>query len=200
MTDVLAAGGWRNNAEMIADIARLGWIDSPVLDLTYGLGKFWDKHRPAELVANDLDPKRGDFTEDARQPPHQWWDRFQAVVYDPPYRLAGRRDQGFDDRYGLLEPTTRAEMLELIVRGSQGAARCTAVGGRCFVKCQAMINGGTYTDQPRIVQDAIEALPDEKFVLEGRFYLITRPRKQPAGRVQRTPRNNVSQLVAFRRV
>src|SRR5690606_27767225 len=43
---VLAAHRWRNNAEMIADVAKLGYITGDVLDTTYGRGGFWTVYMP----------------------------------------------------------------------------------------------------------------------------------------------------------
>ena len=38
---VFTATRWATNAEMIEDVARLGYLDGSVLDVTYGLGTFW---------------------------------------------------------------------------------------------------------------------------------------------------------------
>jgi hypothetical protein len=57
VSDIQAIGGWRDNAEMIADVARLGYLPEPVLDMTHNAGRFWRVYRPTLLVTNDLDPQ-----------------------------------------------------------------------------------------------------------------------------------------------
>lgn len=54
----MAIGGWANNAELIADCARLGYLRSDwlTLDPTYGNGRFWtfpDGYIPATLTKKD---------------------------------------------------------------------------------------------------------------------------------------------------
>ena len=36
MLEILSVGKWKNNAELIAEVATLGHLDGTVLDLTYG--------------------------------------------------------------------------------------------------------------------------------------------------------------------
>jgi hypothetical protein len=52
---VAAAKRWPTNAHLIADVARLGYLDGRVIDVTYGEhGGFWKVWRPEHLVAHDL--------------------------------------------------------------------------------------------------------------------------------------------------
>ncbi len=196
--EVLAAGGWKNNAELIAEVARLGWLDGRVLDLSYGLGKFWTEFRPDSLVANDLNPDKGDHHHDARNPPFEWHQSFDAVVWDPPYRMHGRPDTKMGHQYGIDVARTKDDILDLIGNGTVGASKCVAAGGWLHVKCQNMINGSTYIDQARYVIDTVAALGD--FEYRAPWYLMARPIPQPAGRRQLNPRNNVSQLLSFHRL
>ena len=52
---IYSATAWRNNSELIADVARLGYIEGTVLDVTYGLGNFWNE-RVAQVRALALLP------------------------------------------------------------------------------------------------------------------------------------------------
>jgi hypothetical protein len=53
---VLAVAAWPTNAELIADVARLGYIRGRVWDATYGRGVWWKLYRPACLLASDIAP------------------------------------------------------------------------------------------------------------------------------------------------
>lgn len=52
------AHNWPTNADLIADVAKLGYLDGPVLDTTYGEGTFWKMWRPNDLTACDIDPAK----------------------------------------------------------------------------------------------------------------------------------------------
>lgn len=80
---IFAATPWRNNAELIRDIAELGYIkkDDYTLDPTYGRGKWWDLWRPDNLVIHDLYTVDG---VDFRELPEADG-TFDVVAYDPPY-------------------------------------------------------------------------------------------------------------------
>lgn len=90
MTDssVRAIGMRINNAELIADLAELGYLSGRVLDPTYGLGRFWNQHRPDDLTAVDIDPRRGVIRADFRSLPFSD-NTFNACTFDPPYKLNG---------------------------------------------------------------------------------------------------------------
>jgi len=194
----MAAGGWATNAELINDVSRLGWIGDEVLDLSYGLGKFWSDWQPTFLTRNDLDPDKGDFSHDARMIPPEWLARFDTTVWDPPYRMSGRPDNVMGNRYGIDVPRSAKEIIDLLVAGTRSAVVCTRGEGTVLVKCQNTINGGRYIDQERFVIAAATGTSDDVELI-GRFLLVTNPQKQPEDREQKTPRNNVSALLAFRR-
>jgi len=62
-----------------------------VLDMTYGKGVFWKKmeNLPYDVVKNDLDPERGDFSFDFTRLPEEWAEWYDVVVLDPPYLGVG---------------------------------------------------------------------------------------------------------------
>jgi hypothetical protein len=189
--DVLAVGQWRTNAELMRDVARLGYLDGEVLDLTFGEGNFWGAHTPDLLVSNDRheDADLGcDFT---RLPmPDDWCD---TVVFDPPYRMSGRRDRGeFDQRFGLAEYRSNTDILGDLEAGAvEGLRVCRRY---LLVKCQDQVNGGRVRWQTDIVTRAVESRGGFKV---DRFEFVTRPRPQPEGRRQLTSRRNHSTLLVF---
>lgn len=200
--DILAADpAITTNGQLMAAVDRLGWLGRDVLDLTYGLGKFWTEVEPVALLANDANPEKGTTSHDVLTPiPDLWALGFDSVVYDPPYRMSGKPDNAMGDRYGIDVARTRDQIIELLQVGTVFARGCTRPGGTFFVKCQNTQNSGRYINQEQIVIDAAMSsafAPDVELL--GRFLLITKPQKQPANREQRTPRNNVSALLAFRR-
>ncbi len=73
---------------LIADVERLGYLPGTVLDPTYGLGNFWNVYRPAQLTGCDIDPEKSPigYSVDFRKLPFGDGE-FDAVVFDPPYRL-----------------------------------------------------------------------------------------------------------------
>lgn len=190
--DVLAVGTWRNNAALIADVARLGYLDGTVLDATHGEGTFWRDWQPAQLTTNDLH-KPADLNADYRYLPFPARS-FDAVVFDPPYKLSGTPALGtFDHRYGIEHPTSCADRLDDI---TAGAVECYRVARRhLLVKVQDQVAGGQVRWQTDLVTRAVEAHGGVKV---DRFDLPSTPRPQPGGRPQRTARRNASQLLVFK--
>lgn len=190
--EVLAIGQWRNNAELIADVAQLGYLDGIVLDATFGEGSFWKAWTPHELYTNDL-YKPADSAHDYRAFPFS--DAlFDAVVFDPPYRMSGRRDRGeFDQRFGLTEYRGNDEILSDLV---DGAVECYRVCRRyLLVKCQDQVNGGRVRWQTDLITSAVEGVGGRKI---DRFDFTSRSvRPQPSGRRQLTARRNHSTLLVF---
>jgi hypothetical protein len=139
---VLAATAWADNAAMVLDCARLGYLREEwrTLDPTYGKGNWWTRWHPNELVTHDLAIDGVDF----RELPHKDGE-FQAAVFDPPYIAQGGRDtsttQNFLNRFGLVDvPKTTKGVQELINAGLSEVARVTR--GFILVKCKDYVNGG----------------------------------------------------------
>lgn len=101
MTKPILTAKKGTNADLFPDILELyAPPGARVLDMTFGNGVFWKNVGPRnyELVKNDIDPHRGDCSYDFRDLPKGWSAIFDAVVFDPPYKMTGAT-QG-DDRYG----------------------------------------------------------------------------------------------------
>lgn len=165
---------YRDNAELISHVARLGYLDGHVLDATYGEGTFWKDFKPDFLVTNDL-----------YKPADNAWDfldlpcrdgAFDSVVYDPDYKLNGTPALAeMDARYGVGEDmVNRTKRLDKM---SVGAIECYRVCRRfLLVKCMDMVEGGKNRWQTDIVTRAIEDVGGEKV---ARFLLHYVPMQQP---------------------
>ena len=196
-TPVMAAHAWPTNAHMIEDVARLGYLRKEwrTLDPTYGRGNFWTRWRPDALVTSDI------LTGvDFRHLPHDDG-AFQAVVFDPPYKLNGTPSNP-DIRYGVGEKATRKERMDLIFDGLDECWRVLRHGGMLLVKCQDQVCGGKVRWQTDDITQQLAFLGMEK---TDRLDFLTTPRPQPArtradGEVsgQHHARRNYSTLLVFR--
>jgi hypothetical protein len=187
----------RNNADLIADAARLGWFDGAVLDATFNAGRFWRKYWPSDLTTNDLDPSFGaDLCLD-------WTDAgfaervgrtFDAVVFDPPYKLSGTPRLASDWTYGRGEKRPSDKVIDDLFLGLWNCARVVKPNGLLLVKVQDAVSGGKVVS---LTSKVIEAVGSAGWAQVGMLHLVTAPRKQP--RRQVTPRNNMSTLLVFRK-
>lgn len=187
---VLAATAWRNNAELIVACRQLGYLgdDLTTLDPTYGRGKFWALWRPAFLVAHDLLTVDGvDFR--ALPEPDE---SFDAVVFDPPYKLNGTPTESVDERFGVHVVATRAERMQLCLDGIDECARVVKRDGTLLVKCQDQVNGGRVRWQSREFADRAES---HGMRLVDQLLLLTRPRPQPHARQMHAARNYSTMLI-----
>lgn len=188
---------WPTNADLIADVAELGYIGERVLDLSYGRGVFWRKWKPKTLISNDID------TTTAAQHNHDvtvgmplvWLDNFDTVVWDGPYRLSGKRDHPMDERYGTGgDYRSVKDTQTLLEAGVAQAFACTHEGGTVLVKAQNQVSGGKKRWQVRNLAVYAESCGGIQI---DEFWMISSPRKQPPGRGQKTARSNASCLMVF---
>ena len=197
MTRIDAAQRWPTNAHLIEDVHRLGYLRDTdvVLDPTYGEGKWWTRWRPPALIATDIDPSKSpdspeDFTALSFGP-----DTFDAVAFDPPYRLNGRPDPGFDLKYGTHMRAGWPERHALIRDGITECVRVLRPGGVLLVKCQDQVCGGRVRWQTHEFTDHAEEqgtrLVDSLLMIGGR--------PQPPGRRQVHANHNYSTLLIIRK-
>lgn len=197
MTEVLAYDVTRrNNARLMVDCRQLGYLsnDEVILDVTYGLGAFWNEWRPARLTGHDLIATNApdgpmDFTA------LDYSDRTaDVVVFDPPYKLNGTSAHPSDDRYGVGgEYSSVKDRLDLIRRG---LAECARVARRrVLVKCQDQVNAGRIVWQTHMV---VVEMAGHGWRLEDRLE-VHGYRPQPAGRSQQHARRTSSSLLVFER-
>jgi len=192
-----------SNGQLIAKVARLGYLggsDTPVLDVTYGRGKFWTLYRPANLYA----PAGHDFTQMV-----DYDTTFPVVVFDPPYISTGNRATStiddFYDRYGLGETNLAGwkAIRGLIERGLTEMARLLADNGFLLVKCMDYVESGRKVWNTFHV--AAYAQDQLHLRLVDRFHHVTgggaQPLTNPDGtpREQKTAREVSSMLLVFTR-
>lgn len=200
MGEVLAIGQHSNNAQLIEDAAQLGYLDGLVLDPTYGEGKFWSRFRPTDFATNDLH-KPADLSYDFCNVGLND-DTFDAVVFDPPYKLAGKRDDGgltdgditMEGRYGTGgEYVPTRKVAELLVCGTQEACRLS----RRFVlvKCMDQVASGRVHWQTDDVTAAAAACGFRK----ADSFMLKRSRAQDLKRRQVHARRNYSTLLVFKK-
>lgn len=194
---VLAATAWPTNAELIRDVAELGYlrVDVPTLDPTWGFGTWWKLWRPHQLTASDLDASLSptgtsvDFTD----LPHGD-DTFGAVAFDPPYKLNGTSSTT-DDRYGVGgKYVSERGRRRLILDGLDECARVLSPKGYLLVKVMDQVSGGKVRWQTDVVTHHAETLGLTKVDA----FLFPSYRPQPDGRSQAHARRNYSTLLVFR--
>lgn len=194
---VLAIQKWKSNAELIAACAELGYLRTEwaTLDTTYGHGTFWKLWRPEVLVGCDIDEAKSPygFSVDFTKLP--WGDgEWDAVVFDPPYKLNGRPDPAIDARYGVAERSTWQDRMRLII---DGAVECSRVlgDGYLLVKCQDQVVSGHKVWQ---TDEVTRILYCQGLMKVDRFDLLSY-RPQPEGRRQVHAHSCSSQLLVFKR-
>jgi hypothetical protein len=185
----------RSNAQLMADCRRLDYLPSPVLDLTWGRGRFW-RH----LDLDDLDVRGNDWDERlaceyhddfraTRWPDNQW----PTVVFDPPYRHGGTPSTAdFDDRYGLSEYRSPTDLRALAADGLTEALRIASE--IVLFKTQDHVSSGVL--QP-LVAEGIEVASQHGAVLLDSLHVLG-GRAQPSGRRQVRARHSYSTLLVFK--
>lgn len=198
MTDVLSTFNWPTNADMIADVAKLGYLDGTILDLTYGEGNFWTKFKPNDgrqrgprlLYKNDLYKQVG-FAYDYTNMP--FGDNyFDNTVLDPDYKMTGTPSTPkMDFAYGTDRPMRYQDRLTNIEMGAREALRiCSRYA---LIKCQDQIVSGNLCLQTLAVIRAVNQDPFDW------FNFLQDPRPQPKGRRQVHARRNYSTLLVFKK-
>lgn len=201
-TPVLAATRWPSNAEMVADLARVGHLRTTdrIIDPTYGRGTWWKLWRPEELRGSDIDPAKSptmtsiDFT----ALPYDD-DSFDAAAFDPPYIAEqGHKSTSaeFGDRYGIAGDARRPEHTQArIDAGLTELARVVRRYGRIVVKAMDYTNGRTFF--PGAYYTTAHALSIGLRMVD-RLEHLRQPGPTPNdGTTQHTARRNYSTVLVF---
>ncbi len=198
VTPILAAQSWSSNAELIADVHRLGylWDDWSTLDPTYGRGTWWKLWRPVALACHDKDLDGTDFRKLNYADGH-----FDAVAYDPPYcSKGGRKTSGIpemDDRYGQDDaPATPTLVQGLINDGLTEMFRLVRPGGIVLCKTMNYVSSGKLWLGTFLTHQHAQYLGFKTFdVLDH----IGGAGPQPDGRRQVHARHNSSTMFVFKK-
>lgn len=192
---IRAAHKWPSNAEMIADVAKLGYINGLVLDPTYGEGVFWKVFRPEGLIWTDIKEDNAWHKQDFTDMP--WGDEwFDTVVFDPPYKLNGTPSEP-DVRYGVGEPERWQDRVTLCHEGGRECIRVLKGGGHLLWKTMDQVCSGKVR---WLTWAAMDIASHRGCELVDRFDLLHEPRKQPGGRRQVHAARCYSTLLVFRKV
>ena len=198
VSEIMAVGQWPTNGDLILDVVELGYLykSDLVLDPTYGLGVFWRKWKPNNLVASDLDPEKSPTGQsvDFCNLPHPDGE-FDAVVLDPPYKLNGTPSTP-DERYGVDVVRSWQDRHRLIRDGITEGVRVLRSGGVLLLKCQDQVCSGKVRWQT--IEFANHAASCGGMTLEDVF-MPTGHRPQPGGRRQLHARRNYSSLMVFQK-
>jgi hypothetical protein len=168
-----------SNGVLIAAVARLGYLDGPVLDLTFGRGAWWTRYQP-----NDLTKFIGDFTAtgmvDGCAP---------VICYDPPYISTGTRATStipdFYDRYGIGNLSGWQAIRKFMEAGLDECARILAPGGHLLMKCMNYTESGQKVWNVHHFADHGRALGLQ---LVDEFVHVTGGGAQPALNLDGSPR------------
>lgn len=186
---LFAAQAWPTNAVLIKDCARLGYLEGRVLDVTYGKGRWWTVWRPDDLTTHDLKTDGVDF----RELPHPN-KSFDAIAFDPPYKLNGTPTVKVDEPYGVDVVSTRQERHQLIRDGMKECDRVLAPQGHLLLKCQDQVSGGKVRWQTH----EFAAYGESLGLRLVDSLLMLAHRAQPDGVRQVHARRNYSTLLIFR--
>ena len=183
----------RTNAQAIADLASLGWLepDDFTLDVTVGPERaFWSLWKPRRLVTNDLDRGvKAQHHYDARKLRFDD-DTFDVVVLDLPYANRGTaKTREIDTRFGTTEYRSPAQREALLIDGTIEAMRVS--NSRVLVKCQDAVVANKLRVQSYPIYDAVMKEGGRLLAL---IYVVGN-RSQPTGKRQVNVWSNCSTLM-----
>ena len=191
------------NAGLFAQIMRLYVPEgSRVLDMTYGLGNFWDSPGIKEryrLVSMDMD--RPAHVRGVLEHPPFKAESFDCVVLDPPYANHGAEHttpmkESIAKSYNLKAGTDSRRVYLMYLEGIKAAAALLRSGGALLVKCQDSIESGR---QHWAVQYVLSMGLTSGLVAEDLFILVQDGTPAMRHPYQKHARKNHSYFWVFKR-
>lgn len=154
----------RNNSELIANIAEIGYLQQDVAtcDPTYGLGNFWNDWVPDEACQwfSDLAVEKSPqgYSIDFEHTPYLDG-FFPQVIFDPPFKLSGKPGGTMDDNYGIDKYIDWRKRHAWIKRGITEMTRILdPTEGVLIVKCMDQVCASRYRWQAREFAEHAESL------------------------------------------
>jgi hypothetical protein len=196
-------GGYRNNADLIAGVARLYVPDGAIVaDVTWGFGVFWRRfagRRRFTLIGSDIRQPAEvgpgvSLCADFRQLPFAD-ESVDVVVLDPPYVHCGHYIN--NHRYGaaLTDHMRHPQIMELYRGGMIEARRVLRRGGTLWVKCKDENEGVQHW-----VHIVLKGIGEELgFSAKDCFVIETRPAPTRRHQWQRHALKTHSYLWVFKR-
>lgn len=198
---VLSFARYKTNGGLILALRQLGYLNDTdaILDPTYGLGVFWSEWRPTNLYTSDLNPEKiGPFGEVSDFTDLPWDDgAFDAVVFDPPYKLNGTPTDSVDSRYGVDVPARWQDRLRLCRDGITECLRVVRPGGMLMVKCMDQVVSGAKVYQTIQFTHHAQSMGAQ---LVDQLHMVVTPRPQPPGRRQVHSQGNYSTMLVFKKM
>lgn len=204
---IKAANDWTSNAELIADVAELYLKpDDIVVDVTYGLGTFWNKVTPKNLIAHDLDTTKGDGVHWGDLPEDD--NSVDVVVFDPPYVAPGGRKTStlgdMNGRFGMqMTAANPKAQWQNIIPGLEEAHRVLKPNEDLWFKCMNYIWAGKLQRAKVWADDEFDRIG---FKVVDEFIRVGSPGPQPTKNRDGSPRrqvharNNASFLIIARKI
>ena len=180
-----------STAAIVADILNVAFGDArSVVDVTYGLGKFWDGSAHVRVTAHDLDPARApDGPADFRALPYGN-ETFDVVLFDPPHVADGGKASIMARRYG----TFKAAEHERAVRA--GVAEAWRVARLGII---TKIADHTHGQRLLLESDWVRSTLDNRAPYEIVYQTRRRSIVDPRWRAQLSAYNNGATFLAFRK-
>ena len=157
---------------IINDILTLYNKGNPIeWDPCYNVGGFYKKGLVKDPeIKSDINPLlQGVFKLDVRD--FVFEDRFNCVIFDPPFIVGGGKNGKMSNRFGKFE--TVEELRHFFASSLFSLQRAIKSGGLLIVKCQDFVNGRkNYIFMPEIISMA----RDNMFECLDVFILVARSR------------------------
>lgn len=193
---IYAIGDRYRNDDLVVDLNELGYFPGSVLDVTYGLGRWWNKFVPEVFTGCDIDVEKSplgisvDFTDLPFDN-----NSFETVVFDPPYKMNGRSHVfAGDDKYGVDGYIKVSDRIDLILDGLDEC--CRVANSFIILKCQDQVSSGSMVWQTRIFSDYAEGFVGVRLIDS---LMVRGARKQPGGRRQIHAHRDYSTALVFKK-
>jgi hypothetical protein len=180
-----------STAAIVADVLRVVFPDATdAVDMTYGLGRFWNGSAHVEVTRHDLDPQRApDGVMDFRD--MRYGDRsFDVALLDPPHMADAGAASIMGKRFGTAR---NGDLEQLIKVGAREAWRICELG--VIIKIADHVHGQKLVLESDWVRSALDGRAPYEVVFQTR----ERSLRDPRWGKQLSAYNNGATFLAFRK-